>query len=176
MTQLALNSKISNTTKETPFFANFGKKSNLFEKKLQHVSAQSAIKRAKTLKEIHSNIVRMQQRSTAYQNKKRKTMPQLKKRDKIYLLTKNLRTKRVSKKLNHVKVDPFFIKQQKGSVNYELDLFSNTKIHPVFHVSLLKSADPKTFIQDTFHFQYENEDEYEVEKILAQDGQRYLIE
>ena len=175
MTQLAFNSKVSNTTKKTSFFANFGKKSNLFEKKLQHVSAQSAMKRAKTLKEIHSNIVRMQQKSAAYQNKKRKTMPQLKERDKVYLLTKNLKTRKVSKKLNHVKVDPFFIKQQKGSVNYELNLFSDTKIHPVFHVSLLKSADSETSIQDTFHFQYENEDEYEVEKILAQNDQKYLI-
>ena len=152
MTQLALNSKVSDTTKKTSFFANFEKKPNLFEKKLQHVSAQSAMKRAKTLKEIYSNIVWMQQKSTAYQNKKRKTMPQLKKGDKMYLLTKNLKTKKISKKLNHVKIDSFFIKQQKRSVNYELNLFSNTKIHSIFHVSLLKSADPKTSIQDTFHF------------------------
>ena len=116
MTQLALNSKVSNTTKTIPFFANFGKKPNLFEKKLQHVSTQSAIERAKTLKEIHSNIVRMQQRFTAYQNSKRKTMPQLKEEDKVYLLTKNLKTKKASKKLDHVRVGPFFIKQQKGSV------------------------------------------------------------
>ena len=175
MAQLALNSKVSNTTKTTPFFANFGKEPNLFGRELQHVSAQSAIERAKTFKEIHSNIVRMQQRSTAYQNKKRKTMPQLKEGDKVYLLTKNLKTKKASKKLDHVKVGPFFIKQQKGPVNYELDLPSDTKIHPVFHVSLLEPADPETPIQDTFHFQYENDDEYEVERILAQDGQRYLI-
>ena len=175
MTQLAFNSKVSDTTKEISFFANFGKKPNLFEKKLQHVSAQSAMERAKTLREIHSNIVKMQQRSAAYQNKKRKTMPQLKEGDKIYLLTKNLKTKGVSKKLDHVRVGPFFIKQQKGSVNYELNLFSNTKIHPIFHVSLLKSADSETLIQNTFHFQYEDENEYEIEKILAQNGQKYLI-
>ena len=93
----------------------------------------------------------------------------------MYLLTKNLRTKKVSKKLNHVKVGPFFIKQQRKSVNYELNLSSDIKIHPIFHVSLLKSANPETFIQNTFHFQYEDEDEYEIEKILAQDDQRYLI-
>ena len=74
MTQLALNSKISNTTKKISFFANFEKKSNLFETKLQHISAQSAMKRVRTFKKIHSNIVRMQQRSIVYQNKKRKTM------------------------------------------------------------------------------------------------------
>ena len=102
-------------------------------------------------------------------------MLQLKKRNKIYLLTKNLKTKKVSKKLNHVKVGSFFIKQQKESVNYELNLFSNIKIHPIFHVSLLKSADSKTLIQNTFHFQYENENEYEIEKILAQNDQKYFI-
>ena len=175
MTQLAFNFKVSNTTKKILFFANFEKKSNLFEKKLQHVSAQSAMKRAQTLKKIYSNIVRMQQKFIAYQNMKRKTMPQLKKGDKIYLLTKNLKTKKISKKLNHVKVDLFFIKQQKKSINYELNQLWNIKIHSIFHVSLLKPADPKTFIQNTFHFQYKNEDEYEIEKILAQNNQKYLI-
>ena len=38
ITQLIFNFKISNTTKKTSFFANFKKKSNLFEKKLQYVS------------------------------------------------------------------------------------------------------------------------------------------
>ena len=79
MTQLTLNFKISNTTKKILFFANFEKKSNLFEKKLQYVSAQFAIKRAKTFRKIHNNIVQMQQKFIAYSNKKRKTMLQLKK-------------------------------------------------------------------------------------------------
>ena len=73
----------------------------------------------------------------------------------IYLLTKNLKTKKINKKLNHMKIDLFFIKQQKKSVNYELNLFSNIKIHLIFHVSLLKSADQNTSLQNTFHFQYE---------------------
>ena len=102
-------------------------------------------------------------------------MFQLKKEDKIYLLTKNLKTKKASKKLNHVRVGPFFIKQQKGSVNYELNLPSDIKIHSIFHVSLLKPADAKTSIQNTFHFLYENENEYEIEKILARNGQKYFI-
>ena len=74
-----------------------------------------------------------------------------------------------------MKVGPFFIKRQKKPVNYELNLLLNIKIHSIFHVSLLKSADPKTFIQNTFHFQYEDEDEYEIEKILTQNDQKYLI-
>ena len=79
MTQLTFNFKISNTTKKISFFVNFEKKSNLFEKKLKHVSTQFAMKRVKTLKKIHSNIVKIQQKSSIYQNKKQKTMFQLKK-------------------------------------------------------------------------------------------------
>ena len=93
----------------------------------------------------------------------------------MYLLTKNLKTKKINKKLNHVKIDSFFVKQQKKSVNYELNLFSNIKIHLIFHVSLLKSADQNTFIQNTFHFQYEKKNENEIETILTQNDQRYLI-
>ena len=79
MTQLALNFKILNTTKKTSFFANFEKKFNLFERKLLYVSAQSAIKKTEIFKTIYNNIVRMQQKFAIYQNKKRKTMFQLKK-------------------------------------------------------------------------------------------------
>jgi Uma2 family endonuclease len=39
----------------------------------------------------------------------------------------------------------------------------------------LEPADPETPLQTTFHFQTEEEDEFEVEKILEQRGQRYLV-
>jgi len=78
--------------------------------------------------------------------------PQLKKGDKMYLLTKNLKTRKKSKKLDHVKVESFFIKEVKESVNYELDLLKNARVFLVFHISLLESADPSTPIQETFHY------------------------
>lgn len=81
-------------------------------------------------------------------------MLQLKKKNKIYMLTKNLKTKKASKKLNYVKIGPLFIKQQKESINYVLNLSFDIKIHLIFHVSLLKLTDPKISIQDTFYFQY----------------------
>ena len=73
---------------------------------------------------------------------------------KIFLLTKNLKTKKISEKLNYVKIDSFFIKKQKKSVNYKLNLFLNIRIHLIFYVLLLKLADQNTFIQKTFYFQY----------------------
>jgi len=70
----------------------------------------------------------------------------------MYLLTKNLKIRRKSKKLDHVKVESFFIKAVKESINYELDLFKNVKVFLVFHISLLESVDPSTPIQETFHY------------------------
>jgi len=70
--------------------------------------------------------------------------PQLKEGDKVYLLTRNLKTKKKSRKLNHVKVESFFIKIVKRLVNYELDLLKDAKVFLVFHVSLLELVDPNT--------------------------------
>ncbi len=175
MTQLALNAKVSNTTKVTSFFANYGKEPNLFEEERTHLSAQSAIERVATLKKVHDNISRMQEKSTKYQNKKRKTTPQLKEGDKVYLLTKNLRTRKPSKKLDHVKVGSFLVKKAKGPVNYELDLPKDAKVFLVFHISLLEPADPSTPIQETFHYKSQEENRFEVEKILKQQDQQYLV-
>ena len=179
MTQLTLNSKQSETTKITPFFANFGKDLNLFELSRENKSAQSIMKRIDTLKKIHQNITAMQDTSVKYQNKKRKMTSQLKKKNKVYLSTKNLKYKKKnrkrSKKLDSVKVESFFIKTVKKPINYELNLSTDAKIFPVFHVSLLKSVDSDTSIQNTFHYEIQENDEYEIEKILNNQNQKYLI-
>ncbi len=117
----------------------------------------------------------MQQRSAKYQNKKQKTASQLKKRDKIYLLTKNLRTKKLSKKLNYIKVGPFLVKKTKKSVNYKLDLFKNARIFSVFYILLLKSANLIIFLQNIFYFYLQKKNQFEIEKILQQKNQKYLI-
>jgi hypothetical protein len=100
---------------------------------------------------------------------------QLKKKNRVYLLTKNLKTKKKSKKLDHVKVESFFIKAVKKSINYELDLLKNAKVFLIFHISLLESVDLSTFIQKTFHYYSQKENRFEVEKILEKSDQRYLV-
>jgi len=100
---------------------------------------------------------------------------QLKKKDKMYLLTKNLKIKKKSKKLNHVKIESFFIKAVKESVNYELDLLKNARVFLVFHISLLKSADFSTPIQKTFHYKSQEKNRFEVKEILKKKGQQYLV-
>ena len=112
----------------------------------------------------------MQNKSTRYVNKRRKDAPLLKKRNKVFLLTRNLKRKGKSKKLNSIKIEAFFIKEIKESKSYELNLSKNVKIHSIFNIFLLKSIDSNTFIQETFHYICQKEQKFEVEKILKQKG------
>jgi len=144
MAQLALNAKVLNITKVTSFFANYGKELNLFEEERKHLLAQLAIERVATLKKIYDNISKIQEKLINYQNKKRKTTSQLKEEDKIYLFTKNLKTRKSSKKLNYVKVESFLVKKTKEPINYELDLPKDAKIFLVFYISLLELANSTT--------------------------------
>ena len=66
MTQLTLNAKTSNTTRVTPFFANFGREPNLFGTSRNQVSTKAAITKENTIKAIQKNILKMQRNSATY--------------------------------------------------------------------------------------------------------------
>jgi hypothetical protein len=142
----------------------------------------AAMVAAKQLKDIHNacsdGIKNAQKKTAAYLQDKRKTAPQLKEGDKVYLLTKNLKTRRPTKKLDQVKVGPFLIEEQKGPQNYQLRLPKDARIHPVFHISLLEPADKDTPLQTTFHYQDQEDNEetwYDLERICCWDGNNYLV-
>jgi hypothetical protein len=59
----------------------------------------------------------------------------------VYLLIKNLKTKRPSQKLDYKKVGLFRIKRVKGLVDFKLDLPKGTRIYSIFYISLLKPVD-----------------------------------
>ena len=54
----------------------------------------------------------------------------------MYLLTKNLKTRRGIKKLDYIKVGPFLVDEQRGKASYKLHLPKDARIHPVFYISL----------------------------------------
>ena len=53
MAQLALNDKMSDITKYTPFFANFGKNPNLFLDRREGLNAQKVLKDISDMKSIY---------------------------------------------------------------------------------------------------------------------------
>jgi len=69
-----------------------------------------------------------------------------------------------------MKLKSFEILEEKKLINYKLNLSAFMKIHSVFHISLLKSADLNTSIQ-TKSSEIDSESqniEYEVKNILDQ--------
>ena len=66
-----------------------------------------------------SRRVNQRGKDTAKQvNKKRLKGPTFEKGDKVYLLTKNLKSKRPSSKLDHVRIGPYKVEKQTTKVNY----------------------------------------------------------
>jgi len=59
----------------------------------------------------------------------------------MYFFTKNFKTKKLSKKLNYIKIELFLVKKTKKLINYKLDLLKNIKVFLVFYILLLKSID-----------------------------------
>jgi len=107
---------------------------------------------------------------TLYANKKRDSEFTFKKKDKVYLLRRNIKMKKSSNKLNHTKLESFEILEEKKSINYELNLSASMRIYSVFHIFLLKSTDSNSSIQ-TKSSEIDSESQnikYEVEDILNQ--------
>ena len=109
------------------------------------------------------------------ENKHKSKGFQLKEKNKIQLKIINLKTKRLNKSLNHKKVKPFRIKKKKNNINYYFKLPYNTKIYPVFYISLLKKVADQTPLTDIFTFKPKENNIYKVKKILNKKDNKYLI-
>ena len=84
----------------------------------------------------------MNNRMAHYYNQKRIESPILKEGDKVYLLRRNIKTIRLSDKLDYTKLGPYRIKEKRGPLTYKLRLLEGINIHPVFYIALLELAPP----------------------------------
>jgi len=85
----------------------------------------------------------------------------------VYLLRKNIKTKRPSNKLDHTKLGPFRIEKKLGPVTYRLEMPEGMRIHPVFHVALLEPA-PKNARPGPIHLDEETQEPYyEADQIMG---------
>ena len=93
--------------------------------------------------------------------------PPLEKEDKVYLLRRYIKTKRLSTKLDFKKLGLYEILKKIREVNYRLKLSEGSRLYPVFYVSLLELAKGDTITDRDTDIQPENDlDVYKVEKIL----------
>jgi hypothetical protein len=79
-----------------------------------------------------------------YYNKSKLKRSRFREEDLVYLLRKNIKTIKLSNKLDYKKFGPFKVKRNIKNINYELHFLLTIKIYPVFHISLLKLTDPDT--------------------------------
>lgn len=184
--QFALNSAKNETTSVSPFFANYGFEPEAYRQPRQdNISAQESMVLANRLKDLQQQLAAdiefSNSRTAKYSNKKRSVGPPLQRGDKVYLLRKHIKTKRPSTKLDFKKLGPFEILEQVGKVNFRLRLPKGSRLHPVFHVSLLEPARGTTPLATNEELQPENDpDVYEVEKLMdtrkgPKGQQEYLV-
>ncbi len=173
--QLTFNSATTEVISMSLFFANYEfelktlKKSREFAQLAQKATLQ--IEQLQMLqKELQKNIQFLSKCMILYANKRKDREFTLKKRNKVYLLRRNIKMKRSSNKLNHTKLESYKILKIKESINYKLNLSAFMRIHSIFHICLLKFANANTSIQtESSEIDLKSQNiEYEVEDILNQ--------
>ena len=75
----------------------------------------------------------------------------------MWLLYKNFKSWRLSKKLDYVRLGPFKVKQRISLVIYKLNLLAKMKIYPIQHIAMLElvhgNVKPLVYKADTYRGQ-----------------------
>ena len=66
-----------------------------------------------------------------YYNCKRSKGPDLKEGDRVWLLHKNFKSRRLSKKLDYVRLGPFKVLEKVSLVIYKLDWPKRMRVYPI---------------------------------------------
>ena len=114
---------------------------------MEHLTDRTIVK-IEQLRELHTELFKdikwLNLRITIYINKSRLEGSRLRKENLIYLLRRNIKTTKLSDKLDSKKISLFRVKRNIKNISFELYLPSTIKIHPIFYIFLLEPADPNT--------------------------------
>jgi reverse transcriptase-like protein/integrase-like protein/chromodomain-containing protein/aspartyl protease len=144
LAEFAYNNTCNASTKLTPFYANQGCHPRFeylapSEEKVPKV--EDRLTRLLVIQEqLKSTLGKAQDDHRSHADTHRQEVPSLQIGDLVYLDARNITSLRPSKKLDSKRLGPFQVKQIVNPVAFELDLPPETRIHPVFHVSLLEKA------------------------------------
>ena len=179
--QFAVNNAVQASTGHSPFFLNYGRHPNLPHELLKPGSSPApaaenfATKIAEALEVAKDNLLRAQQRQASQANRHRRDET-FEEGEEVLLSTANFipdsMRHRPSKKLGEKYVGPFKILKMITPVTARLELPETMKIHPVFHISLLRkfTKRPEELQQPEEQapspITVQDHEEFEVEEIL----------
>jgi hypothetical protein len=142
------NTNYHASLKTTPFEALYGRPPPILVKGDANLSAVEEVNRLTAernamLKELQEQLLKAQDSMRAQANKHRREV-EYNEGDMVYLKIQPYKLRKLAKRLNQKLspryYGPFEILQKIGNVAYKLKLPADTKVHPVFHASLLKKA------------------------------------
>lgn len=185
LAQFAYNSTTHATTGLTPHFVNYGYEPRYSLTLPATTKDRSpAEARAKLIQDLHRDlqfdIAIAQENHAKFYNRKVLTGPDFKIGNKVWLLSRNIKTQRPTGKLDHRRLGPYKVLEKIGTRSYKLELPPTMKIHPVFHMNLLEP-----FVEDTIPGRTPKElppviindhEEYEVEYIVDSRIKRRKLE
>ena len=174
LAEFAYNNSIHSATKQTPFFANFGFHPSFLPNSLPECTVpavQEKINFFSTNNQLlQETMTKTQEHNKTTFDRKRRGELILSPGDLVWLSTTNLRMACPSKKLGPKFLGPFPVRRRINEVAYELELPDSLRVHPVFHVSLLKPSIPNPFPNRSTSppdpVIVDGEEEFEVEAIL----------
>lgn len=149
LAEFAANSWKSETTGVSPFFANYGFHPRMgFEPDAPPAAtpatrdaAQFAEKMQLIIEYLRSESAAAQNRYEEQANRRRRPARIYKPGDLVWLDARNLRTLRPQKKLDWKNIGPLRIEKAVSPYAYKLELPASMRVHPVFHVNLLRPAE-----------------------------------
>ena len=187
LAEFSFNNTCNASTKLTPFYVNHG-----YHPRFEYLapSAEMVPKVEDRLtqllvvrEQLRENLSKAIEEQAQYANEHRQDVPKLDIGDLVYLDARNITSLRPSKKLDYKKLGPFKVSKIINPVTFQLDLPPGTKIHPVFHASLLEKARVNQFSDRLTcppPILVNGEEEYMVKKILdsrrVHDRLQYLID
>jgi hypothetical protein len=163
---------VAEKTKISPVYATYRYNPEVYRSAIiSEVNNQTISLQVLDLKAFHKKLAAdlafFMKKTISYYDGYRSIEPTLKKKDKVYLIQRNIQIKQLSTKLDHKKLGLFKIKRVAGLVNYELVLPKTMNIHPVFHISLLEPVLPGVPPVPVTEIELVNPNtEYKIEEIL----------
>ena len=184
MVEFAINSSVSASTGYAPFELNYGFAPPVMKEFHNEETTSRGIKEFANnalynVAAAHDAIIEARTFQTFYANQRRGEDPAIAKGDLVYLSTKNLNLpKGRTRKLCPKYIGPYKVLEARPKTStYTLELptpLQERRIHPTFHVSLLKphipssdSAFPNRLQPEPYDFGLDDEHEWFVDEILG---------